>query len=310
MVNVTQAGQPDHDKSLFTASESMAKRRAEAVLSSLLKRMAAGGFVSDVIEVTPELAEMLLARNDGNRVIRRQLVDNIARDMADGRFVLNGEPIIISSCGMLNDGQHRCSAAVQAGKSFRSFVTCGVPRESRTTVDGQQKTRNPGDFLAMDGIANANNIAAAAAYVWQIEKFGSIPLIAHGGHFRPTKQQVSETAHRHYADLEKAFASVPRKGSQKLASYSLLAVTYLLIAKVTGDEEAAKDYIARVVDGANLDVDSPIYVVRERLLKDKRERRFRQSDAVNLMLRGWNAHRRGLSYGRAQRGDGWPKIAR
>lgn len=299
----------DKAKHLFAALATK-KPQAEALLSAMLARAVRDGPFTEILDVTPDLAKLLLARNSGNRVISQQLIDGIASDIRDGRWVYNGETMIVAISGELNDGQHRCRAIVQAGISVLSNVAFGTSRESRLTVDGQQKTRVPGDYLAMEGFKDAHSVAAAAAYIWQIEKFGEIPLRAYAKHVRPTKQQIFEIAHRYRADLEEAFAAAPRAGSQKIASHTLLAVTYLLLARTTDDQDGAKEFIARVVDGADLSANSPIYVVRERLLKDKQKQQFTPRAAVELMLRGWNAHRRKLPYSKAQLGDNWPKIAK
>lgn len=295
---------------LYSVAETPGRRRAASLLDALLRRASADGPFTEIVDVTPELAEMLLDRNADNRFVSNHLVEAISRDITEGRWVCNGETVIVSDGGELNDGQHRCRAVVKAGRTIRTFMTFGVPRASRMTVDGQQKTRLPGDYLAMDGIANAHQVAAVAGYLWQIERFGSIPEHAHTSVYRPTKQQVGEMALRHREEISEALRVVPRKGSQKVASFGVLAVAYLLLSRATGDRDQVREYIARIVDGANLDTKNPIYVVRERLLKDKSQRKFRPHNGVELLLRGWNAHRRGRSIDKAQLGQGWPKIAR
>lgn len=310
MFNMRKTSPDGKKEPLFTAAATTGKRRAEALLAALLRRAEKEGPFTEIVDLTPELAELLLASNADNRNVSPGLVEGISRDIIEGRWVFNGETLIVSIDGQLNDGQHRCLAVIKAARPVRTNISFGLDRNTRLTVDGQQKTRMPGDYLAMDGFANAHNIAAAAGYIWQIERFGSIPEKAASKHFRPTKQQVSEVAHRYHEDLQEALSAAPSKGSQKVASLSLLAVTYLLISRATEDKAAAKEFIRRIVDGVELAATSPIYVVRERLMKDKRERKFTPRSAVMLMLRGWNAHRRNQPYSKAQLGDNWPKIAR
>lgn len=294
---------------LFSAAETCGKRRAEAVLDALLRKAATEGEFSEVVDITPEMAEMLLSRNAQNRTVRQKIVDSIAQEIKEGRWALNGETLIVANDGSLNDGQHRCHAVVKAGRSIRSFVTFGVPRETRQTVDSEQNTRTPGDFVTMDGIADGNHVAAVAGYLWQIDRFGEIPRTSHAPGYRPTKQQVNEVVETRLAEIREALSAAPSKGSAKVASRSVLAIAYLLISKA--DPAAARNYIARVIDGADLSTKSPIYVVRERLIDEKRKRSVWPHKQVELLLRGWLAHRgRKTGLSKLQYMGSWPKIGR
>ena len=74
--------------------------------------------------VTPKMAEALLSRNGGNRPViwtgPVRSVSAYAAAMSRGEWVLNGEPIIISSTGELNDGQHRLHAEMTGSDQLKS----------------------------------------------------------------------------------------------------------------------------------------------------------------------------------------------
>lgn len=119
--------------------------------------------------VTPELAERLLARNDGNRPLRwngaLRCVEAYAKAMVAGDWRLNGEAIIVSADGLLNDGQHRLHAVISSGVSVPMQITFGVERDTRHTVD-QGAARTPGNILAMRGEQNTNQLAHAIQFLW------------------------------------------------------------------------------------------------------------------------------------------------
>lgn len=119
--------------------------------------------------VTPDFARRILQRNDENRPIRwsgaLRCVEAYARAMQRGEWRLNGEAIIVSSDGLLNDGQHRLAAVIESGMSVPMQITFGVERDSRHTVD-QGAARTPGNILAMRGEKNTNQLAHALQFIW------------------------------------------------------------------------------------------------------------------------------------------------
>ena len=95
---------------LFTAAKTGNTRRASAWLESRLAQMRAKGLFSELVTITPEIAEMLLARNPDNRHRSPDVVNRYASDMRSGRWSLTGESLKISTDGLLNDGQPRIRA--------------------------------------------------------------------------------------------------------------------------------------------------------------------------------------------------------
>lgn len=72
--------------------------------------------------VTPELARRMLTFNNHNRPLYSHTVNNYARQMMDNRWYESGVPLLFGKRGLI-DGQHRLSAIVRSGKSFR-FLIC------------------------------------------------------------------------------------------------------------------------------------------------------------------------------------------
>lgn len=283
LLNRASKRTPNSDANLFSVANVSEARRAKAWLDDRLRKSAAEGVVSEVVEVTPVLAEILLASNPGNRSINEDRVSAYATDIANGDWSLNGEPIIVSDTGLLNDGQHRCSAVVKAARSIKAVVTIGVERDSRLTVD-QGKVRTAGDYLGMEGIADANHVAAVASYVWQYEQKGRLTRSTKD---LPTKVQIQQSLRDHPKIIE-SLHSLPSASRNIARSRSILAFCHYLFSRRSG-HTAATYFLMRLMIGDELKTTDPIYLCRERLNSSTR---MRPEEKVELIFRAWNHSRR------------------
>lgn len=90
------------------------------------------GLTVDVVLVTPGLAAAWLARNARHRKIKPKLVEKYVAQMRAGQWELNGKTLVFDRDGVLLGGQHRLTACVESGCSFRVLVVRGV--DSSTLV--------------------------------------------------------------------------------------------------------------------------------------------------------------------------------
>lgn len=241
------------------------------------------GVITKIVDIGPPLARALLNRNPGNRKVSAPTVDSYARDMMHDAWQFNGEPIIISSDGMLNDGQHRCEAIIKANKDVRLLMVIGVDRETRTTLD-QGKIRTTADYLAMEGHANAVPLAAMAGYAWQYTKLGRLAI---NSHERPTKSEVLEFLQEH-PNLATSFQMVKRKENRAIGGHAIVGVAHWIFSKKVG-KIAADQFAISLAEGANLAKGSPILYVRNRLINNGT--RLRPNEKLELLIKAWNAYR-------------------
>lgn len=243
---------------------------------------------SEIVTITPILAKLLLERNDDNRPISQIGIERLRRDMEAGRFEFNGQPIVVSKEGLLNDGQHRITAIIESGRSLRCPVIFGADRKSRFTLD-QGIPRSVGNFLAMHNYRNTAALAALAANVWQYLERNQLST---NGRDKPTKSEALMTV-SHFKDLPDALSLVSRSGSTVVASNSLLAFSYWAIARVVGSA-AAQEFIEKLITGADLKQGDPILYCRKRLLALKGAAGFRGvNEKAEIIFRAWNFYRRG-----------------
>lgn len=254
---------------------------------------------SEAVTLTPVLAELLLDRNPANRPLSQLQVERLASDIKGRRWTFNGEPIIVSRDGCLNDGQHRCAAVVAAGKPIRTMISFGFDRESRMTLD-QGVQRTAGHYLGMSGVVDANAVAAIAVMIWQHKEFGTLST---SGRLRPTKSMTLLVAES-YKDIADSLAFCSKTGG--LTSRTLLAFCHWTFAHRAG-RDAADEFMEALIGGANLKKTSPILYARNRLTSD----RLKQVEKAELIFRAWNAWREGRSVTRGIPLNGTlPKLGR
>lgn len=78
---------------------------------------------SEVIVITPEIAQSLLGKNKSNRGIKNSLITSYANDMLSDNWRLTHQGIAINELGELVDGQHRLLAIIKSNKPIKMMVT-------------------------------------------------------------------------------------------------------------------------------------------------------------------------------------------
>lgn len=243
------------------------------------------GVTTQVVELTPALARVLLERNPDNRRLNANVLDTYVRDMQNGAWRFNGEPLIVSADGKLNDGQHRCTAVVEADVSMPAVLIIGVARDSRETLD-QGRTRTASDYLSMNGHINTNNLAATASFIWQYRTRG---LLSGNTRDRPTKSEVLNLVSDHPGILDSVHV-VQSVHAAAFGGKSLLAFCHWTFWQASARSDA-DDFIQALLRGDGLLSRDPVLYVRNRLIAERG--RSRANDKAELIFRAWNARRKG-----------------
>lgn len=257
--------------------------------------------VAERVTLTPVLAAILLDRNEHNRNFSKTTTDRLVCDIAGGRWVFNGEAIIVAKDGKLNDGQHRCKAVIEAGKSIDTLIVFGPARETRLTVD-TGGVRKVSDFLAMEGFQNVCALASMCGYIWQFKERGKI---SRAPELRATKSQARLVAEHYQQHIVDSLQFIERKGTRKLASPGLMAFCHWAIRNY-GNPDAADAFINRLIDGTNLRRGDAALYCRNRLL-DTRGNAW-PHDKAELIFHAYNAERRGESCTRINLTGKFPKL--
>ena len=154
------------DEGFFIYGHTTNYRRAEDWFRNQVS-VARSSVAANVHSITPEIAQVLLLNNDGNRRVDPGALAVYMRDITSGAWIVNGETIKISRDGKLNDGQHRLFSVLLTGSPIKSLVAPGLTRESMFTVDDGKKRTNA-DRFSLRGEGDPNTTAAIAALAFEI----------------------------------------------------------------------------------------------------------------------------------------------
>lgn len=121
-----------------------------------------------VAEITPERAAELLQGNTGNRPLRPSAITRYAKDMKEGRWILNGEAIMVAEGGSLLNGQNRLSAVVLAGVPIQTVLVEGLNGNAMDSIDlGVGRTL--ADALHWKDVKHARSVATTLTWVYRYD---------------------------------------------------------------------------------------------------------------------------------------------
>ena len=264
-------------------------------LNECIERGKSGRFSEEIV-LTPGLAGELLRRNPDNRNIRVTKSAQYVADILAGRWVNNGEPVILSAEGLLNDGQHRCQAVVDANRPITVSVAFGYPRETRYTLD-QGAARTAGDYLAMEGVHNAMTQAAVARLVIAYERNERRSLASAN---RVTNAEIRHRVGRDTAlEAAASFAQRHHTKARYYVAATVIGFCHYVLSEI--DTADAETYLAQVAGGENLRAKDPAYAVRDRLMSAGKAG---AETKAHIIFRGWNAFRQGRKLDTAKVLDG------
>jgi hypothetical protein len=239
--------------------------------------------------LTGALARLLLDNNEDNRPISAMKVMEMAQDMRNGTFdSMNGQTIHITEGGLLNDGQHRCHARLEALVDLPFHFIFGLKREARLTID-QGRPRTASDYLKMSGYEGGAKAAAIGYLLFQWRERNK--RLGDPGGRSKNRLSVSQRAQYVRDHFDQIIASVNavgnRPGLAAVGGYGLIGFAHLLLAEK--HFVGATEFITRLITGSELAETSPISRCRNRLLTEKR---LTREERLELIIRAWNAWRR------------------
>jgi hypothetical protein len=136
--------------------------------------------------ITPEMAKDYLTRNTRNRKLRKSVVEQYARDMRHGRWLLTHQGIAFNCDGTLLDGQHRLEAIILSQTSVWMNVSRGVASESQIAMDDHAKR------TAANAIGLVKNIALSDKQIGVIRAVVELGSSMDRNKGRTTKQELGD----------------------------------------------------------------------------------------------------------------------
>ena len=248
--------------------------------------MTEAAVTAELVRITPTKAEAMLAKNTSNRNLRPTVVRRYARDITNGDWVLNGETIKVSSSGRILDGQHRLQAIIEADIALDVFVIFGLPDDAQETID-RGLPRNIQDALRLRGEVSANLLAATISNAVLL-KAESPSQIAD---YWPSTSEALHFLEAHPSIRESVTIAGRVNKAVRLPGGPVGALHFLFSEL---DSEDADVFWERVIDGVDLDLNSPILRFREFSLREiTAQRRVGKTRLCALAIKSWNTWRRG-----------------
>lgn len=239
---------------------------------------------SEIVLVTPKLAEQWLATIYKQRDLMPVRVDAYDKSNRANEWKLNGESIKFDKEGCLMDGQHRLHAIIKSGVSVRTFVIWGLDREVMDTLDSGSN-RTGASRLSIDGEENCSLLNSTIQMYYNIstESSSGRARLEHWERVRLLQ------AHPFLRPSVKWYKGISKNVTPKLFSPTGAAALYCHFWELSSAEEA-NSFLAPFLTGNNLQEATWQNYVRRALEK----RDFRGWDKISVVVKGWNNHREGL----------------
>ena len=253
------------------------------------------GVTFEIVELTPELAKEFLERlPERQRQLSQPSVDMYASDMLEGEWIFTGDAIRFDTEGNLIDGQHRCTAVVESGRTVPAVVIRGLASDAILNLDNGRR-RSFADDLKIKGYANHTALAAIIGRIWhwQHGNFGykGIPMVRHAvyANTNPTRSQLWATLLEHPEVIEVT------THAQRIYRYahnvpiSVIGFSWWLLGEA--DVDNREQFFHELTHGASRN--NPEYPIN--VLKRVATRRFGPSERLEgwvwlaYIIKAWNA---------------------
>jgi hypothetical protein len=126
---------------------------------------AIGEKYSEDVDITPEIAALMLSHNQANRPMSMSLAKKLSEKIQAGNWLYTHQGIAFSNVGTLLDGQHRLAAIIDSGEMVRMPVTYNLDPKTFDHIDVDGRLRTSSDLFAIrcPGVKNKSLVCATAS---------------------------------------------------------------------------------------------------------------------------------------------------
>lgn len=237
---------------------------------------------AQIESISPNKAAMILKKNTINRPLSPKRVKAIADQIINGKWVLNGEAIIIAETGRLLDGQHRLEAIATSGKTVKSLIVRGVNEIAFETID-TGAARRPRDVLAIHGEKNSTVLAGGIRLIKNLEElYSRNGLVWQTIPFPNSEYQRFVEENPEIRD----WAVVPTMLRKFYHSAIYCGLGFLFSRH---NAVAARDFFEQLASGAGLEPGSPVLLLRNTVMATNVDVKFVQVKLVAITIIAFNA---------------------
>lgn len=242
---------------------------------------------TEVREISPEVASEMLKKNYNNRKLTKSNVRFLSKQMKEGKWLFDGQPIRFDKFGRLLDGQHRLNAIVDSNTTQQFLIVSGLSDKTFTVMD-TGKNRSSGDALSIMGVSYPNSLASSIRLILKHKKG------THG-----TEGSDSKISNNKVVEFFNDNKSIELKGNygqiHSKNFMSVLSASYIIYLSFVFSEISvthSETFIKELCNGSNVNIKSPTNVLRRLLISDKLSKT--SLSAMNkkaLIFKAWNAFR-------------------
>lgn len=196
--------------------------------------------------------------------MRSDHVAQLAAQMRRGEWLMNGSTVVFDTKGLLLDGHHRLMACHVSGVTVKFLVVWQADPAALFTIDSG-RSRTLGDHLAMHGGTNTNQRASYLAACVRIVTGHAVSL------------KTMESYRAWWAIFKEGFELYFDLSMHNTRFLRTAAVAGPLIVGFKANPEEVQNVWVGLRDGADLKSDSPIYALREFLMRAETSRLARDS---------------------------------
>lgn len=263
---------------------------------------------SGVVEITPDVARMILKipknipnsfgellkyynrqeKELANRTISLTTLKEYVQIMSDGEWVLNGECIIFDIDGNLMDGQHRLCSVIISGVTIRTWYIKGVQNENNRVMDtlDHVRKRSIADNLNIQGEKHCAQLSACLKILYKYLRGDRLHNSPSVGWSDKKAKDLLKNYPQVKTSVDKSYKQYHSTGLKQLLTVSQISFCRTVFSLI--DEEKANEFFDKLATGANLDINNPILVLRERLLTaDKPNKRLTAEEKLYLVGRAF-----------------------
>lgn len=236
--------------------------------------------------VTPEMAEKWLQRfNTENRKIQRSHIETIVRDIENGAWMVNAQPICFTGdpdtadetddVRLLN-GQHRLEACKIAEIPIEIPIAKNIPEEAFSTYDIHAKRNVAGPASKAD----ERVLKAAAKIQWKVD-------MGYPSTFRisPSATELLRTIQRH-PGLENGFSR-----ARRMKDFASAGVMTYFIYKVTSEhKEIGEQFIDELEYGEGIERGNPVLQARVDAISNRQQ--WSRNETLRKLENTWEAYKR------------------
>lgn len=249
-----------------------------------------------VMVITLAQAATWIKNTGHQRPLNRQHVDFLANEIAEGRFVCNGEPIVIAADGSVLNGQHRLHGVLKAKKSIESVVVFNVATEHFGTID-QGMTRSKADALFIEGMSSVPMssraaIASAVSMAIMTDENGCL-LASKDGMRRVSNTHVLQYIRNNQRVVDEAQQLFRLKTASPVPIAHLIYLFHLVGQNFP---TCFADFFQPLITGGNISDGSTSLVLRNLATQRPRPEHYgTQRNQIALLVKTWNSHVTGKS---------------